>query len=71
MDAARVAAMRRPAAAMSLAELLVASGMLLALTAAAGSVLARAQLTFRAQPEVADMQQRAARGGCRQSAATS
>jgi len=43
---------------MSLAELLVASGTLLALTAAAGSVLARAQLTFRAQPEVADVQQR-------------
>ena len=43
---------------MSLAELLVASGILLALTAAAGAVLARAQLTFRAQPEVADMQQR-------------
>lgn len=43
---------------MSLAELLVASGVLLAVTAVAGSVAVRAQLAFRAQPEVADMQQR-------------
>jgi len=42
----------------SLAELLVASGVLLAVTAVAGSVAVRAQLAFRAQPEVADMQQR-------------
>ena len=44
---------------MNLAELLVASGIMLALTAAVGSVVARAQLAFRVQPEVADMQQRA------------
>jgi len=44
---------------MSLAELLVASGVLLAVTAVAGSAAVRAQLAFRAQPEVADMQQRA------------
>src|SRR5688572_13675393 len=44
---------------MSLAELLVASGVLLSVTAVAGTAAARAQLTFRAQPEVADMQQRA------------
>jgi len=43
---------------MSLAELLVASGVLLAVTAVAGSAAMRAQLAFRAQPEVADMQQR-------------
>lgn len=43
---------------MSLAELLVASGVLLAVTAVAGSAAVRAQLAFRAQPEVADMQQR-------------
>jgi hypothetical protein len=42
----------------TLAELLVASGVLLAVTAVAGSAAARAQLVFRAQPEVADMQQR-------------
>jgi hypothetical protein len=42
----------------SLAELLVASGVLLAVTAVAGSAAVRAQLAFRAQPEVADMQQR-------------
>ncbi|HZI80439.1 MAG TPA: hypothetical protein VFD69_13050 [Vicinamibacterales bacterium] len=44
---------------MSLAELLVASGVLLAVTAVAGTAAMRAQLTFRTQPEVADMQQRA------------
>lgn len=43
---------------MTLAELLVASGVLLAVTAVAGTAAVRAQLTFRAQPEVADMQQR-------------
>jgi hypothetical protein len=47
---------------MTLAELLVASGVLLAVTAVAGTAAARAQLTFRAQPEVADMQQRARAG---------
>ena len=44
---------------MSLAELLVASGVLLSVTAVAGTVAVRAQFAFRAQPEVADMQQRA------------
>jgi hypothetical protein len=44
---------------MSLAELLVASGVLLSVTAVAGTAAVRAQLTFRTQPEVADMQQRA------------
>jgi len=44
---------------MSLAELLVASAVLLGVTAVVGTAAARAQLTFRAQPEVADMQQRA------------
>jgi hypothetical protein len=44
---------------MSLAELLIASGVLLSVTAVAGTAAVRAQLTFRAQPEVADMQQRA------------
>jgi len=44
---------------MNLAELLVASGLMLALTAVVGSVVARAQFAFRVQPEVADMQQRA------------
>jgi hypothetical protein len=44
---------------MSLAELLVASGVLLSVTAVAGTAAIRAQLTFRTQPEVADMQQRA------------
>jgi hypothetical protein len=43
---------------MTLAELLVASGVLLTVTAVAGTAAVRAQLTFRAQPEVADMQQR-------------
>ena len=43
---------------MSLAELLVASGIMLTLTGAVGSVLVRAQFSFRVQPEVADMQQR-------------
>jgi hypothetical protein len=43
---------------MSLAELLVASGVLLSVTAVAGTAAMRAQLTFRTQPEVADMQQR-------------
>ena len=43
---------------MSLAELLVASGIMLAVTAATGAVIARAQLMFRVQPEVADLQQR-------------
>jgi hypothetical protein len=43
---------------MSLVELLVASGVLLAVTAVAGTAALRAQLTFRTQPEVADMQQR-------------
>ena len=43
---------------MTLAELLVASGVLLAVTAVAGSAAVRAQLVFRVQPEVADMQQR-------------
>lgn len=43
---------------MSLAELLVASGVLLSVTAVAGSAAMRAQFAFRAQPEVADMQQR-------------
>lgn len=44
---------------MSLAELLVASGVLLSVTAVAGTAAMRAQVAFRAQPEVADMQQRA------------
>ena len=44
---------------MSLAELLVASGVLLSVTAVAGTAAMRAQIAFRAQPEVADMQQRA------------
>jgi hypothetical protein len=44
---------------MTLAELLVASGVLLAVTAVAGTAAMRAQLTFRGLPEVADMQQRA------------
>ena len=44
---------------MSLAELLVASGVLLSVTAVAGTAAMRAQAAFRAQPEVADMQQRA------------
>jgi hypothetical protein len=44
---------------MSLAELLVASAVLLGVTAVAGTAAARAQLTCRAHPEVADMQQRA------------
>ena len=44
---------------MSLAELLVASGVLLSVTAVVGTAAVRAQLTFRTQPEVADMQQRA------------
>ena len=44
---------------MSLAELLVASGVLLSVTAVAGTAAMRAQTAFRAQPEVADMQQRA------------
>jgi hypothetical protein len=43
----------------SLAELLVASGVLLSVTAVAGTAAMRAQIAFRAQPEVADMQQRA------------
>jgi len=44
---------------MSLAQMLVASAILLAVTAAVGTVAARAQATFRVQPEVADLQQRA------------
>jgi hypothetical protein len=44
---------------MTLAEILVASGVFLAVTAVAGTAAVRAQLVFRAQPEVADMQQRA------------
>jgi hypothetical protein len=43
---------------MTLAEILVASGVFLAVAAVAGSAAMRAQLAFRAQPEVADMQQR-------------
>jgi hypothetical protein len=43
----------------SLSELLVAAGLAAALTAAAGAVVTRAQLAFRVQPEVADVQQRA------------
>ena len=43
---------------MSLAELLVASSVLLSVTAVAGTAAMRAQVAFRAQPEVADMQQR-------------
>jgi hypothetical protein len=43
---------------MTLAEMLVASGVLLSVTAVAGSAAVRAQLAFRTQPEVADMQQR-------------
>jgi hypothetical protein len=42
----------------TLAELLVASGVLLSVTAVAGTAAVRAQLTFRTQPEIADMQQR-------------
>jgi hypothetical protein len=42
----------------SLSELLVASGLAVALTAVAGAVVTRAQLAFRVQPEVADVQQR-------------
>ncbi len=44
---------------MTLAEMLVASAILLTVTAAVGTVAARAQATFRVQPEVADLQQRA------------
>jgi hypothetical protein len=43
---------------MSLSELLVAAGLMLTVTAAAGTVLSQGQRTFRVQPEVADMQQR-------------
>jgi hypothetical protein len=42
----------------TLSELLVASGLSVALMAAAGAVVTRAQLAFRVQPEVADVQQR-------------